>query len=119
MIAFVLMCVAASLGVGYLGLGAETTIERVYEVPVIRKTVEAIFLFPLVDSVTRRSEALDASGRLLAIGRILISAAVVAVVLTVFASVFYAWIIWAIVKVLLGLIVLGVAIAFVWSLSRR
>jgi len=120
MTAFVLICAAASIGVGYLGVVAEAAIQKLHEVPAIRKTVEGVFMFPLIDLVSRWTETQDAftvpqlvSRYWLVIRRWLIVAAIVAAALVV-VSVFSAGILWAVVKLLLLLFVVAAVLTGLW-----
>ena len=126
MTAVLFVCVAASIGVGYLGVVAEAAIQKLHEVPAIRKTVEGVFMFPLVDLVSRWTETHDVftvrqlfSRYWLVIRGWLIVAAIVAAALVVIVSVVSAAILWAVVKLLLLLIVLVAVLAGLWLAFRR
>jgi len=59
MIAVLLMSLAAAIGVGYLGAVADDAVEKLHEIPAIRRAVGALFLFPVVNSVANWTERRD------------------------------------------------------------
>lgn len=61
MTAVLLMAVAAAISVGYLSTVTELAVRKLNEVPAVRRTVETIFLFSLVDSMSRWAESQEAS----------------------------------------------------------
>jgi hypothetical protein len=42
---------AVAIGVGYLSVLAETGVQKLHEMPSLRRVVEAIFLFSLIDTI--------------------------------------------------------------------
>jgi hypothetical protein len=52
MMVVLLLSVAAAISVGYLSVVAEAGVRKLHEVQVVRRVVEAVFLFPLIEAFT-------------------------------------------------------------------
>ena len=70
-----LMSAAAAIGVGYLSVAVEAGVQKLHEILAVRRVIEAIFLFSLIDALCQ--ERLD----WLAIFRWVVIASIVAVAL--------------------------------------
>jgi hypothetical protein len=49
------MVAGAAIAVGYLSVSAEAGVRRLQEIPSVRRVVETIFLFSVIDSLTRHA----------------------------------------------------------------
>ena len=128
MTVILLMAVGAAICVGYLGAAAEVAVRRLHEVQAVRRTVEAVLLFSVVDSVARWTERHDAltvqewssrwSLQWSQIRQWLIVGLVVAAIAIVIVLWSYAAAIGLVVRVVLWLVVVGV-FAGLWIALRR
>jgi hypothetical protein len=125
MTVLLLMAVGAALSVGFLGAVTEVGVQRLHEVPAVRRTVEAVLLFSVVDSVGEWAAKQDTSwlsdwSRMWSeIRQWVIVGSVVAAVILGLALWLYLAALGLVLRIVLWLIAIVIVFAGLWNGLRR